>query len=101
MLKVLSKKNNKRVLMALYEYGELHFWGLKKYLKIDNSTLSSALKELLKWGLINKKEVIDESKKFPKSIYSLTELGQKAIKIYKDIEDLERESVLGTNKLGG
>jgi DNA-binding HxlR family transcriptional regulator len=93
MLRVLAKKNTKRVLLTLQKYGELHFWALHKKLKMDRSSLSIILKELLKCGLITKKEVIDDSKKFPKSIYSLTELGQKAIKIYKDIEDLERERI--------
>ena len=91
MLKVLAKKHTKRVLTTLQKYGELHFWALHRELKIDRSSLSNILKELLEWGLVKKREEYDESKKFPKSYYSLTNLGKKAIKVYDYIEELEKE----------
>jgi len=91
MLKVLAKKHTKRVLTTLQKYGELHFWALHKELRIDRSSLANILKELLEWGLVKKREEYDESKKFPKSYYSLTDLGKKALKVYEYIEELEKE----------
>ncbi len=91
MLKVLAKKHTKRVLTTLQKYGELHFWALHKELRIDRSSLANILKELLEWGLVKKREEYDKSKKFPKSYYSLTDLGKKALKVYEYIEELEKE----------
>jgi len=91
MLKVLAKKHTKRVLTTLQKYGELHFWALHKELRIDRSSLANILKELLEWGLVKKREEYDKSKKFPKSYYSLTDLGREAIKVYELVEELEKK----------
>ena len=91
MLSVIVKKNNRRVLKLLDKFGELYYGELKKALKIDSTTLSMALNELVDNKLIKRREEPEPSKRIPKVYYSLTSLGKEALEIYELAEELERK----------
>ena len=93
MLQIISKKNNKEILKLLAKYKELHYGALKRYSTLSSRSLSNALNELVENNLIKKRdEPFDKStKRIPKTFYSLTPLGKKALKIYELAEQLEQE----------
>jgi len=101
MLSVIVKKNNRRVLKLLDKFGELYYGELKKTLKIDSTTLSMALNELVDNKLVKRREEPEPSKRIPKVYYSLTPLGKEALKIYELAEELERKKEEGIKENSG
>ncbi len=82
LIKTLGKTYVKEILTLLNEHGELHFSEINKYIPTHKSSLNRTLSFLIKEGLIKKRQ---ESLKtpLPKSYYSLTEKGKKAILLYE------------------
>ena len=95
LLKTLSKKNVKDVLKLLDEYGELQFSEISSILKLHKGNLSTTLKYLEREGIVSRREEKHE-KIIPKVYYSLTDYGEKVVKLYDIIDKLEKEKTIIT-----
>ena len=89
LMAILGKKYTKEILLVLGEYGSLHYRAIINLTKCPHGTLSDRLNELEKAGLI-----ITSKKKggpgLPFKFCKLTELGKKAIVVYKICDDLKK-----------
>ncbi|MBM7408408.1 MarR family transcriptional regulator [Methanococcus maripaludis] len=85
LLKLLTKKNVKEILLLLKKEDELQFSDIQSILELHKGNLSTTLKELEKEGIVSRREE-REDKRIPKAYFKLTEYGLKILSIY-DLED--------------
>ena len=87
LLKVISKKDSDRFLLALLENGEMNFGKLAEMTEYP-ANASRVLKELIKEGLITRRVMQDEKRSV---IYSLTPKGKKVALLLVELKELEGE----------
>ncbi len=85
LLKLLSKKDCDKFLLALLENGKMNFGKLAKLTKYP-ATTTRILKELTAEGLITRKVMQDEKRSV---IYSLTPKGKEVALLLMKLKELE------------
>jgi len=90
VLKIISKRNVDKVLLLLNNTGEMYFNEIQKELDLNAGTLTRIVSDLMEYKFIYKR-VEDESKHLSKTYYGITDLGKKAIEIYKIKHEIEEE----------
>jgi len=91
LLKLLSRKHVKEILIYLSKNGEVHFGQIHKELRIHKGTLSEILKELLEQNIVKKRIDAKEDELLPKRYYSLTDFGKNVLLIYELCNILEQD----------
>ena len=85
LLKVISKKDSDRFLLALLENGEMNFGRLAEMTEYP-ANASRVLKELSNEGLLRRQVLQDERRSV---IYSLTPKGKKVALLLMKLKELE------------
>ncbi|MBP2171926.1 winged helix-turn-helix domain-containing protein [Methanococcus voltae] len=98
MIKLLARKNVRKILDILEQEKELYFREISKNTGINTGNLSEDLNKLYYKGLVSKRSE-DIEKNLPKVYYSITDLGKDALSIYQDVDLLEQKCV-GCGQLG-
>ncbi|MBP2144152.1 DNA-binding HxlR family transcriptional regulator [Methanococcus voltae] len=92
MIKLLARKNVRKILDILEQERELYFREISKNTGINTGNLSEDLNKLYYKGLVSKRSE-DIEKNLPKVYYSITDLGKDALSIYQDVDLLEQKCV--------
>ncbi|MCS3901372.1 winged helix-turn-helix domain-containing protein [Methanococcus voltae] len=90
MIKLLARKNVRKILDILEREKELYFREISKNTGINTGNLSEDLNKLYYKGLVSKRSE-DIEKNLPKVYYSITDLGKDALSIYQDVDLLENK----------
>ena len=90
LLKLLTKKNVKEILLLLNSEGELQFSDIQSTLELHKGNLSTTLKELENENVVLRREK-REDKRIPKAYFKLSEFGRKILCIYELEEKLQSE----------
>ena len=89
LVSILGNKHVEHILSVLDKHGPLHFGQLKKLTGCPRGTLGRRLKDLEEAGLITTYEM-EGGYTLPFKFCKLTELGKKAIVVYKICDDLKK-----------
>uniref|UniRef100_A9A7Y3 Transcriptional regulator, ArsR family n=1 Tax=Methanococcus maripaludis (strain C6 / ATCC BAA-1332) TaxID=444158 RepID=A9A7Y3_METM6 len=89
ILKTISKKNVREILLLLESTDELYFNEIQKELGVNSGTLDRLLRDLLEQKLVSKR-VEEKDVNLPKNYYKITKIGSKALDIFKIEEELKK-----------
>ncbi|MBW9222978.1 hypothetical protein KKP90_00040 [Methanothermococcus sp. SCGC AD-155-E23] len=86
LIHVLGKKYVEEILTTLNKYGPLHASAVSEISGCPYTTLTRRLEELEKIGLIKTCD-----KPFPLKICEITDLGRKALKVYRICDEISKQ----------
>jgi len=85
LLERLAREYRVKILLTIYEVGEIEASKLAKMVGVYRSTIGGKIEELEGWGLIESEYVVDEKQRVVKRKVRLTEKGLKIAEKLKEI----------------